>query len=145
MSDRPSAPSTPATAGRSAGLLDTSVVIDIDLIDVALLPDETAISAVTLAELAAGPHAAVDDIERSRRQDRLLWAGSHWDPLPLDADVARAYGRVYAALTAGRRAGRRRFADLLIAATALAHAMPLYTRNPADLVGVERLIAIRAV
>ena len=57
MSDRPSAPSTPATAGRSAGLLDTSVVIDIDLIEVALLPDETAISAVTLAELAAGPHA----------------------------------------------------------------------------------------
>ena len=39
------------------------------------------------------PHAAVDDLERSRRQDRLLWAGSHWDPLPLDADVARAYGR----------------------------------------------------
>ena len=74
-----------------------------------------------------------------------MWAGSHWDPLPLDADVARAYGRVYAALTAGRRAGRRRFADLLIAATALAHAMPLYTRNPADLVGIERLIAIRAV
>lgn len=142
MSDNPSGP---ATTGGSVGLLDTSVVIDLDVIDAALLPDETAISAVTLAELAAGPHAAADELERGRRQDRLLWAGSHWDPLPLDTDVARAYGRIYAALKGGGRIGRRRFADLLIAATALAHAMPLYTRNPADLAGVERLVAVRTV
>ncbi len=79
MSDRPSGSAAPIG---SRGLLDTSVVIDFDSVDTALLPDETAISAITLAELAAGPHAARDDAERGRRQDRLLWAGSQWDPLP---------------------------------------------------------------
>ena len=79
------------------GLLDTSVVLDHDLLDPALLPDEAAISAVTIAELAAGPHATDDPDERARRQDRLQWAAATWDPLPLDADAARAYGRVFAA------------------------------------------------
>src|SRR5258707_12415036 len=79
------------------GLLDTSVVIDYDLIDAALLPDESAVSAVTLAELAAGPHATQDTDERARRQDRLQWASSTWDPLPFDAEAARAYGRMFAA------------------------------------------------
>ena len=82
------------------GLLDTSVVIDYDVIDLALLPDETAISAVTFAELAAGPHAASDEVERGRRQDRLHWAASHWDPVPFDAAAGRAYGRIYAVLRA---------------------------------------------
>ena len=103
------------------GLLDTSVVIDLDLINSDDLPDETAISAITLAELAAGPHAAMDKQERGRWQDRLQWAASSWDPLPLDAEVARAYGRLYATMRASSRGTRRRrFADLLVAATALA-------------------------
>ena len=68
------------------GLLDTSVVLDHDLLDPALLPDEAAISAVTIAELAAGPHATDDPNERARRQDRLQWAAATWDPLPLDAE-----------------------------------------------------------
>ena len=72
------------------GLLDTSVVIDLDRVDQSLLPDESAISAVTLAELAAGPHATSDEDERARRQDRLQWAAATWDPLPFDADAARA-------------------------------------------------------
>jgi len=76
------------------GLLDTSVVIDHDVIDSALLPAESAISAVTLAELSAGPHATQDTDERARRQDRLQWAISTWDPLPFDAEAARAYGNV---------------------------------------------------
>ena len=71
------------------GVLDTSVVIDHDTIDPALLPDESAISAVTLAELAAGPHATENKDERARRQDRLQWATSTWDPLPFDAEAAR--------------------------------------------------------
>lgn len=129
----------------SRGLLDTSVVIDIDAIDAAALPAETAISAVTMAELAAGPHAVTDRHERARRQDRLQWAASQWDPLPLDADVARAYGRIFATLKGGGRSSRRRFADLLIGATALAHALPLYTRNPADFRNLGRLLAIHAV
>lgn len=64
------------------GLLDTLVVIDHDVSDHALLPDESAIAAITLAELAAGPHATEDKDERARRQDRLQWATSTWDPLP---------------------------------------------------------------
>ena len=134
MSDRP-----------SRGLLDTSVVIDLDAIDSALLPTETTISAVTLAELAAGPHAVSDEQERSRRQDRLHWAASHWNPLPVDADVARVYGRIVATLKESGRTSRRHFADLLIAATALAHAMPLYTRNPTDLRGLAHVIHLHIV
>ena len=127
------------------GLLDTSVVIDLDLINSDDLPDETAISAITLAELAAGPHAAVDEQERGRRQDRLQWVASSWDPLPLDAEVARAYGRLYATIRGSGRASRRRFADLLIAATTLAHGLPLFTRNPADFSGLEELIRINTL
>ena len=100
------------------GLLDTSVVIDYDLIDADLLPDESAIAAVTLAELAAGPHATEDEMERGRRQDRLQWATATWDPLPFDANAARAYGRVFAAVRAAGRTSRSRVADLLIASTA---------------------------
>ena len=66
------------------GILDTSVVIDHDLIELERLPDESAIAAVTLAELAAGPHATSDEAERARRQDRLQWASATWDPLPFE-------------------------------------------------------------
>ncbi|MDQ3782157.1 MAG: type II toxin-antitoxin system VapC family toxin [Actinomycetota bacterium] len=114
------------------GLLDTSVVIDHDLIDPALLPEESAISAVTLAELAAGPHATEDSTERARRQDRLHWAAATWDPLPFDAESARVYGRVFAAVRTGGRTARTRLADLLIASTAAAQDLTIYTRNPAD-------------
>lgn len=127
------------------GLLDTSVVIDYDLIDAELLPDESAIAAVTLAELAAGPHATEDEGERARRQDRLQWAAAMWDPLPFDADAARAYGRVFAAVRAAGRTSRSRVADLLIASTAAAHGLPVYTRNPADLealVSIVRVVAL---
>ena len=135
----------PRTPSGPRGLLDTSVVIDLDLIDSDDLPDETAISAITLAELAAGPHASVDKQERGRRQDRLQWAASSWDALPLDGEVARAYSRLYATMRGSGRASRRRFADLLIAATALAHGLPLFTRNPTDFSGLEDLVEINAV
>jgi predicted nucleic acid-binding protein len=69
-----------------AAVCSTPVVIDHDLVDPALLPDESATSAVTLAELAAGPHATTDHQERARRQDRLPWAAATWDPLPFDAE-----------------------------------------------------------
>ena len=127
------------------GLLDTSVVIDHDIVDPASLPDESAIAAVTLAELAAGPHATVDDAERARRQDRLQWAAATWEPLPLDTEAARAYGRVFAATRAKGRSSRTRLVDLLIAATAAAHGLPLYTRNPGDLVGIEEIVHVVGV
>lgn len=124
------------------GLLDTSVVIDHDILDPALLPDESAISAVTLAELAAGPHAASDEEERARRQDRLQWAATTWDALPFDAESARVYGRMFAAAKAAGQSSRARLADLLIASTAAANGLPLYTRNPSDFAALKRLVKI---
>ncbi len=128
------------------GLVDTSVVIDLEQMDAAALPAEIAISAVTLAELAAGPHATDDPEERARRQDRLQRAEATFESLPVDGSVARAYGRVYAAVAAaGRKARGRRAFDLLIAATALAAQLPLYTRNPDDFQEVDRLVEVVAV
>ncbi len=124
------------------GLLDTSVVVDHDVVNAALLPDESAISAVTLAELAAGPHAATDEDERARRQDRLQWAAATWDPVPFDVEAARSYGRVFAATKAAGRSSRTRLADLLIASTAAASGLPLYTRNPADFAGLEQIVTV---
>jgi len=132
-------------AEAARGLLDTSVVVDHDVIDPALLPDESAISAVTLAELAAGPHATDDEAERSRRQDRLHWATATWDPLPFDADAARSFARVFSATRAARRSSRRRLADLLIAAIAAANGLPLYTRNPDDFAGLDDIVTVVAL
>ena len=129
----------------SRGVLDTSVVIDHDLIDTTLLPDESAITAITLAELAAGPHATDDEVERARRQDRLQWAAAMWDPLAFDADAARAYARVFSATKVIGRSSRTRLADLLIAATAVSNDLPLYTRNPSDLEGLDHLLRVAAV
>lgn len=132
-----------AETGR--GLLDTSVVIDLDRIDPARLPEESAIAAITLAELAAGPHATADQEERARRQDRLQWAASTWDALPFDDEAARAYGRVFAAVHAAGRNTRARLADLLIASTAVASGLPLYTRNPSDFKGLDQLIKLVSI
>jgi hypothetical protein len=128
------------------GLIDTSVIIDLEQIERDDLPLEVAVSAITMAELAAGPHATTDRAERARRQDRLQRAEATFEPLPVDAEVARAYGRVYAATAAsGRKARGRRAVDLLIAATAVAAGLPLYTRNPDDFVGLSDLLEIVSV
>ena len=130
----------------SQGLIDTSVVIELDDIDAEQLPMELAISALTMAELAAGPHATADAGERARRQDRLQRAEASFDPLPFDADSARAYGRIYAAIVAtGRKARGPRAVDLLIAATAVAANLPLYTRNVDDFRGIEHLLTLVGV
>lgn len=117
----------------SPALLDTSVVIDLDQIPEDVLPDEQAICTITLAELAAGPHATDDAAERARRQDRLQRIESTLDPLPFDAAAARAYGLIYAATKHATRKPRgSRAVDLMIAAVALANQLPLVTRNPED-------------
>jgi len=128
------------------GLLDTSVVIDLERISVDSLPGEVAISAITMAELAAGPHATQDPEERSRRQDRLQRTEAAFDPLPFNTEAARAYGRVFAAIAAaGRKPRGARALDLLIAATALAEGLPLYTRNPDDFRALEGIVDVISI
>jgi predicted nucleic acid-binding protein len=128
---------------RQRGLLDTSVVIAMPHVDSSRLPVEMAVSAITLAELTAGPHATEDVEERARRQDQLQRAQRTFDPIPFDVDAAQAYGRIYAAVTArGRKARGRRAMDLLIAATALAVDIPLFTCNPTDFDGLSSLVDV---
>lgn len=124
------------------GLLDTSTVILLGrLADASVLPDEVLISAVTLAELSVGPLVTEGD-ERSARQAHLQQAEADFTPLPFDAAAARAFGRVAASL---RRVGRKSSArayDAMIAATAMANDLPLYTCNPADFVSIDGLEVI---
>lgn len=125
------------------GLLDTSVIIGLEDTEPSSLPVQLAISAVTVAELAAGPHATTDTEERARRQDRLQRAEATFDPLPFDDAAARAYGRIYSAVVAaGRNPRGARVVDLFIAATALAHQLPLYTFNREDFDHLAGLVEV---
>jgi predicted nucleic acid-binding protein len=132
------------------GMLDTNVLILRRWINPAELPDEMAISAVTLAELSAGPHEVRrndeqdmydEHEERGRRMETLQRAESEFDPVPFDAEAASIYGRVTAVIAAGRKP-RMRTADLVIAATAIAEGLPLFTANPADFAGLDALLRI---
>ncbi|MBM6402578.1 type II toxin-antitoxin system VapC family toxin [Phycicoccus sonneratiae] len=130
---------------QARGLLDTSVVIDLHRLPALALPETAAVTALTMAELAAGPAAASDPDERARRQDRLQRAEAAFDPLPFDIAAARAYGRVYSAVRAHGRSSRGRVVDLLIAAVAVAEGLPLYTRNPDDFSGLDGLLDLVTV
>lgn len=126
-------------ADPAAGLLDTSTVILLERLDEADLPGEPLITAVTLAELSVGPLVANEDGERAARQARLQQAEADFDPLPFDAEAARAFGRVAASLRhAGRKVQARAY-DAMIAAIAIANRLPLYTVNPADFEGITDL------
>jgi predicted nucleic acid-binding protein len=126
-----------------SGLLDTSVVVDWDDPTVAAaLPDEVAVCAITLAELAAGPHLARSKSEGARRQARLQQVEATFEPLPFDAIAARSYGQVVTAVARTGRSHRGRVADLLIAATAHANGLALYTRNPDDFDGLTDLVRV---
>ena len=128
------------TAAHPQGVLDTSTVILLSRFqDAAILPQEPLITAVTLAELSVGPLVARDETERAARQAHLQQAESDFEPLPFDAAAARAFGRVAASL---RRAGRKpaaRAYDAMIAATAIAAGLPIYTCNPDDFNGIDDL------
>jgi predicted nucleic acid-binding protein len=136
--------STPVPEGRlERDILDTSVVIDLEHIDVSTLPRSVAVTSITMAELAAGPHATTDADERARRQDRLQRSEAAFDPIPFDADAARAYGRIYAAVAArGRKVRGARAVDLLIAAVAASTGLPLCTRNPDDFAGLDHIVTV---
>jgi len=104
-----------------------------------------AISVITAAELAAGPHLAADPVEAAKRQARLQEVESALEPIPFDAAAARSYGLVVAAVVREGRKPRSRFADLLIAATAHASRLDLYTRNGEDFTGLEGLVRVVAI
>ncbi len=125
----------------TSGLLDTSVVIDWhDPTVIRALPDEVAISAITAAELAAGPHLANTPGEAAKRQARLQEVEAKLEPIRFDGAAVRSYGLVVAAVVREGRKPRSRFADLLIAATAHANGLDLYTRNGVDFQGIEDLV-----
>lgn len=138
-------------AESAQGLLDTNIMILRKWIKPEELPDEMAISAITLAELSAGPHEVRRDeeqdrydeyAERARRLDVLQRAENEFDPIPFDAEAARIYGRVCAAVISAGRKPRRRVADLMIAAIAIAENLPLYTTNPDDFTGLDDLLTV---
>jgi len=133
---------TPAVR-HDRGVLDTSTVILLSrLTDPDVLPVEPMITAVTLAELSAGPLLASSDDERAARQAHVQQAEADFDAVPFDAQAARAFGRVTLSLRrSGRKANARAF-DALIAATALAHDLPVYTCNPADFAGIDGLVVV---
>jgi len=123
-------------------ILDTSVVL---ATDVGELEGELAISAATIAELHFGVLVTADPDVRAERLRRLSLLQRSFDALPVDDAVAASYGVLAAAVVAAGRQPRARVMDLLIAATAHAHAARLYTRNASDLVGLEQLLDVATV
>lgn len=137
-----------------AGLLDTNILILRQRIDPAELPARMAISAITLAELSAGPHEVRSNTEqqdydeheeRARRLEILQRVENEFDPIPFDAEAARIYGRIAAAVIAAGRKPRRRLADQMIAATAVAAGLPLFTTNPGHYKGLDKLLTVISV
>lgn len=125
------------------GLIDTSVAVGFDVLDRACLPLELAVSTITLAELSTGPLATGSRSVRLKRARGLSQIESIAEVIAFDRRCATAYARIYlASLQHGRKARGRRAMDLLIAATALAHGLPIYTLNASDLRGLERLIDV---
>ena len=121
------------------GVLDTSTLVLIDRLDPDALPAEPLITTVTLAELSVGPLVSASDRERAARQARLQQTEAAFDPLPFDAQAARAFGAVAASLRASGRKSAARAFDAMIAATALAKGLPVYTCNPRDFEGIDGL------
>ncbi|MFL6124314.1 type II toxin-antitoxin system VapC family toxin [Actinophytocola sp.] len=141
-------------SGHDQGVLDTNILILRRRVDPAELPNEMAISAITLAELSAGPHQVRpnseqgtydEHAERARRLDVLQRAEHEFDPIPFGVEAARIYGRVTASVVAVGRKPRRRAIDLMIAATAIAEELPLYTTNPDDFDGLRNLLTVVSV
>lgn len=125
-----------------AGLVDTNILIHWDLLEPEVLPQQIAVSTITIAELAAGVHATDDGIERARRVELLQRVESAFEPIPFGVEAARAYGAVSAAVRASGRSPRSRVADQMIAAIAAAMQLPLYTTNPGDFEGISRIVEI---
>lgn len=124
------------------GLGDTNILIDLERLTADRLPAELLISTISLAELSAGVHSAVDASERARRVLRVQRVEAVFSPLPFDVESARRYGTIAAELIAAGRKPRARVADLMIASVAAANKLPLFTTNPADFRGLESVVTV---
>ncbi len=132
-------------ARASRGLLDTCVVVDLANIPAQSLPVKPVVSTVTVAEIAAGVQTASDPVQRSLRVTQLLMVEANLNPLEFGNEAARAYGTMVALVVAAGRSPRPRKFDLMIAATAVANGLPLYTRNVDDFKGLESQLTVVAV
>jgi predicted nucleic acid-binding protein len=124
------------------GLGDTNILIHLEQLAAADLPAELLISAVTLAELAAGVHSADDGAERGRRIARLQRVEAAFSPLPFDAEAARQYGVIASEVISMGRKPRSRAADLMIGSVAAANRLPLFTTNPDDFRGLDQVLTV---
>lgn len=127
------------------GMLDTSAVIDLPALDPAQLPVEAAISAIVLAELAQGVAMTKSAEQVMIRSQRLADIEAAFAAVPFDREAARRYGTLVALTVAANRDPRPRRIDLMIAATAAAHGLPLYTRNPDDFRGLDSAVTVIAI
>ena len=129
-------------ADRYSGVLDTSTYIDLDLLHPEVLPDFPGLTTITMAELHHGVVAARDATTRTARTAQVAAAIVEFDPLPFDRQAATRYGSLVGLTVAAGRSPRSRELDLMIAAIASCHGLPLYTRNPKDFVGLEQLVEV---
>lgn len=127
------------------GMLDTSAVIDLPALDPARLPVEAAIPAIVLAELAQGVAMTKSAEQVMIRSQRLADIEAAFAAIPFDREAARRYGTLVALTIAANRDPRPRRIDLMIAATAAAHGLPLYTRNPDDFRGLDSAVTVIAI
>jgi predicted nucleic acid-binding protein len=128
-----------------SGVLDTCVFIDLDLLDRSVIPVLSSITAITMAELHKGVAVAKDSASRVARTERLGTAIAAFEPLPFDGEAAARYGSLVALTLAANRDPRPRTLDLMIAAIASCHGLPLFTRNAKDFVGLGGLVEVVAV
>jgi toxin FitB len=133
------------TGRAQRGMLDTSAVIDLPALDPARLPVEAAIPAIVLAELAQGVAMTKSAEQVMIRSQRLADIEAAFAAIPFDREAARRYGTLVALTIAADRDPRPRRIDLMIAATAAAHGLPLYTRNPDDFRGLDSAVTVIAI
>jgi toxin FitB len=133
------------TGRAQRGMLDTSAVIDLPALDPARLPVEAAIPAIVLAELGQGVAMTKSAEQVMIRSQRLADIEAAFAAIPFDREAARRYGILVALTIAANRDPRPRRIDLMIAATAAAHGLPLYTRNPDDFRGLDSAVTVIAI
>jgi hypothetical protein len=125
------------TESAQRGVLDTSVFIARETgRPLAELPDVAAVSVITLAELHLGVLMAQGSAIRAKRLRTLTIVQSAFEPLPIDAEVARTFAELVA--EARRRGKRPKIMDTWIAATAVAYDIPVYTQDE-DFVEISKV------